>query len=211
MKLGSFPHPRARSVSQHCADHPGAYRRARLFNGSLATLGITALLAATPGLTALESVAQAADVSGPIVTEIQGDNTGFDNFEYIELYNPTTETIDFAAEGVTLGYDLGSSVKPLTTAAVDGGTGAPNIVIASGKTVVLWLSYNDGKNVDSFAKTEQEFRDAIGMSDSSVPVVRVTGQAGIANGGDRGIVVQRNGETISESHLPKLETQAPGK
>ena len=182
----------------------------RLRVGVIATLGVAALIATTPGLADLVSVAATTTVDGPIVTEIQGDNTGYDNFEYIELTNPTDTAIDFAADGITLGYDLGSSVKPLATADMANTGATPNIVLQPGQTTVLWLSYNDKKNVDSFAKTEQQFRDAVGLTDTAVPVVRLTGQAGIANGGERGIVVQRGGETLSESYLPLISPAAPG-
>ncbi len=81
---------------------------------------------------------------------------------------------------------------PLT---VDG-----EVSIAAGETIVFWLSYTTG-SVDSTAFTVDGFREAVG-ADAATRVVRITGQNGMANGGDRGVRVIGADGILSWSHYP---------
>ena len=71
--------------------------------------------------------------------------------------------------------------------------------------MVLWLTYASG-SVDAGARTVDDFRAAWATSGSTpadYPVVRVTGQPGMANGGGRGVrVVDAEGAAVSWSFYP---------
>lgn len=176
--------------------------RFRRFRGALATATIGALglslLAATPA-----SAVPAAEAGIPplVITEIVADNPGDDNFEYFEVHNTTADAIDLAGAGIGFAYsyvdsdDRGRDV-PLT---IDGGAES-DVSIAAGETVVFWLSYTVG-TVDSTKFTVDGFRTAIG-ADAATQVVRVTGQNGMANGGNRGVRVVDADGIVSWSHYP---------
>jgi hypothetical protein len=146
----------------------------------------------------------AAPVGDVIVTEIAPDNAGGDTFEYVEVVNTTDADILVGGSGVSLAYtyadsDVRTRDIPLTTPA---GT-----VLPAGTPVVLWLNYTAG-TVSTVGLTTQDFRDYW----AGVPgaegadnylVVPLTGQAGMANGGARGIrVVAADGTAVSWSFYP---------
>ncbi|MCP2031120.1 hypothetical protein L1277_001211 [Okibacterium sp. HSC-33S16] len=168
----------------------------RRIRGVLATATVCALslgfVAATPA-----SAAPALGVPPLVITEIVADNPGDDNFEYFEVHNTTTDALPLANAGITFAYSYVDSSDrardvPL---AVDG-----DVSIAAGETVLFWLSYTSGK-IDSTKFTIDGFRDAVG-ADAATNVVRVTGQAGMANGGDRGIRILDTNGIVSWSHYP---------
>ncbi|MFG6402134.1 metallophosphoesterase [Microbacterium sp. P04] len=138
-----------------------------------------------------------------IVTEIAPDSVGDDNFEYFEVHNPTSEAIDLAGDGFSFSYiyvDTDDRAKDIAL------TVAEPTTIGAGETVVFWVSYASGK-VDSFAKTVDEFR-AQSATPAETRVVRVTGQAGMANTGPRGIRVLQNNAIVSWSTYARTATAA---
>lgn len=116
------------------------------------------------------------------------------------MHNSSDRTIDLDAEGVGFSYifgdtdDRGSDVR-LT---VPAGT-----TIDAGETTVFWVSYST-TTVDSFARSVDDFRAhfAATQPDAAYDVVRVEGQAGIANGGNRGIRIASTDAEISRSFVP---------
>ncbi|MFC0247558.1 lamin tail domain-containing protein [Citricoccus parietis] len=160
----------------------------------------TASGATSTGNTA--AVTDADPTSGLLVTEIVPNTTGADAFEFFELHNPTEEAIDLASAGYGFSYSYVDSADtsrdvPLAIAEDEG-----DVVLQPGETVVMWLSYT-ADDLDSFAHTVDEFREFYGMADAnSARVVRVTGQNGMANGGDRGIRVLKDGQVDGWSHYP---------
>ena len=165
-------------------------RHSPLAGALVLVLGL-GVAAAAPG-----SIAQAAPASTTAptdafphsVTEITPDNVGYDNFEFFEVTNTTDVDIDLTAAGIVLSYIFADSDDrardvPFTVPA--------NTIIAAGDSTVFWLDYTSG-NVDTQAFSEADFRAHFAAETSTTeayPVVRVTGQAGMANGGDRGIRV----------------------
>ncbi|PJJ73617.1 LPXTG-motif cell wall-anchored protein [Diaminobutyricimonas aerilata] len=148
-------------------------------------------------LVAAPAQAAVADRWPLIVTEIVPDTTGGDEFEFFEVTNTTDAPIDLAAEGIGFAYYGGTSPVALTV--------EEPTVIPGGATTVFWLSYrNDTGTIDSFARTEDEFRASFPATQANTyDIVRVTGQAGMANGGARGIrVLDADGGTISDSFYP---------
>lgn len=150
----------------------------------------TAALAAAPATPAPATPAI-------IVTEILANTAGDDHFEYIEIHNTTAEAIDLAAQGFSFAYSYVDTDDRSRDVAL---TVDESLVLAGGETAVLWLSYATG-NVDSFARTVDQFRAYHGV-DAATQVVRVTGQNGMANGGDRGIRVLQADELRAWSHYP---------
>lgn len=140
--------------------------------------------------------AAAATTSAPplVVTEIAPDNTGHDNFEFVEVANTTDEPIDLAGYAFTYIYtNAGSSGsdKPLTIE-------ESSATVPAHGSVVLWLQYTSS-TVDSFAHTDDDFRAAVGAA-ADVPLFHLTGQPGMANTGTRGIRVDdAGGDTVSWS------------
>ncbi|HCS60612.1 MAG TPA: cell wall protein, partial [Microbacterium sp.] len=143
------------------------------------------------------AAAETASVPAIVVTEIVANNVGNDHFEYVEIHNTTSETIDLAAEGYSFAYsyvdsDDDSSDKALT---------AEPLTLAADETALLWVSYTSGK-VDSFARTVDDFRN-YHAADAATQIVRVTGQAGMANTGNRGIRVVKEENLVSWAHYPE--------
>ncbi|WP_447925104.1 metallophosphoesterase [Georgenia muralis] len=158
--------------------------------------------AAAPAVVAPATVAPTALATQPpplVVTEIAPDTVSYDDYEFVELHNTTDADIDLTAAGVDLFYifdgDDTARDVPLTYPA---GT-----VVPAGGTVVLWLTYTS-TTVTAPDRTEQEFRDhwaAAAGEAADYPLVRLTGQPGMANGGDRGIRVT-TAETQTFSYYP---------
>ena len=145
--------------------------------------------------------AQAAPAPGGplLVTEIAPDTVGADEFEFLELTNTSTEPVTVGGEG-------GHSLSYIYADSADTARDVPlaleePVEIAPGDSLVLWLSY-EAKDLDSFSRTVEEFRAHWGAAED-VPVVRVTGQPGMANGGGRGVrVLDGDGAEVSRSFYP---------
>ena len=145
--------------------------------------------------------AQAAPAPGGplLVTEIAPDTVGADEFEFLELTNTSTEPVTVGGEG-------GHSLSYIYADSADTARDVPlaleePVEIAPGDSLVLWLSY-EAKDLDSFSRTVEEFRAHWGAAED-VPVVRVTGQPGMANGGGRGVrVLDGAGAEVSRSFYP---------
>ncbi|WP_034226671.1 lamin tail domain-containing protein, partial [Actinotalea ferrariae] len=150
---------------------------------------------------ALAPTAQAVEQPRLVVTEIAPDSASYDDYEYVELANAGSTDVDLTAEGVTLAYtyvDSDDRTRDVGLVVPEG------TVVPAGGAVVLWLSYRTS-TVDSFARTEADFREhwAAGAPTTDYPVVRISGQAGMANSGDRGIrVVAADGTAIGWSFYP---------
>ncbi|MFS0704021.1 lamin tail domain-containing protein [Cellulomonas sp. 179-A 9B4 NHS] len=168
------------------------------------TTAVGATAVAALALTLLPAPAGAAPAATwpLVVTEIAPDNTGYDDFEYVELTNTTDADLVLGEGGYQLAYTFADSGdrsrdKPLS---VPAGT-----VVPAGGTVVLWVQYTAG-NVDTTRHDAADFRAfwaQRGGPSTDYPVVPLSGQAGIANGGDRGIrVLSPSGEVVGWSFVP---------
>ncbi|NOV96748.1 metallophosphoesterase [Isoptericola halotolerans] len=159
-----------------------------LVTGGLAATALPAAAAPEPG------DPPAADLPWPlVVTEIAPDNTGPDHFEFFEVTNTTDAPVDLAEQAFTYVFThegTSGSDKPLDL------TESSAVVPARG-SAVLWLQYSTS-TVDSFARSDDDFRAAVG-ADDDVLLFHVTGQAGMANTGTRGIRVDTSGGQTSWS------------
>jgi hypothetical protein len=177
-----------------------AHRQRRAV-GSLAALAVGLTLVVAPLATAPRAVAAPADAWPLVVTEIAPDTTGYDDFEYVEVHNPTAAPVPLGAGGYGLAYTYADSEDRTRDVALSVPDGT---VVPAGGTVVLWLQYAAG-NVDTSRFTVNDFRAfwaARGAGDG-YPVVPLTGQAGMANGGNRGIrVLDPAGSTVGWSFVP---------
>lgn len=152
----------------------------------------SALIAGTLGLA---TPATAAEPPPIFVSEILANPAGVDEFEYVEVTNPGTGPVSL--EGYTFSYIFSDSTDtardvPLTV--------EEPVTVAAGESVVLWLSYTTS-TLDSFARTVEEFRAATGAA-ATTQVVRMTGQPGMANGGDRGIRISDTTGIVTWSYYP---------
>ncbi|WP_080792172.1 metallophosphoesterase [Corynebacterium pacaense] len=138
-----------------------------------------------------------------IITEILPDNTGDDEFEYFEVHNTSTHPVTLGTGAYTFAYSYDDSAdtsrdKPLQL--------ERDTVLEAGETLVVWMNYATDK-YDTSTCTEEEFRAAHAMS-GATRIVRATGQAGLANGGDRGIRIMANDQVASWSHYPSGSASA---
>jgi LPXTG-motif cell wall-anchored protein len=157
---------------------------------TLAATAVIAALAVSPAIGA--APAWAAPSPSLLISEIVPDTTGYDDYEFFEVTNTSTAALDLDAAGLRFQYSYGSG----TAVDLVAETGT---VIPAGASTVFWLSYAT-TTVDSFARTEADFRAAFPSGAANYDIVRVTGQAGMANGGDRGIrAVDASGAEIAES------------
>ncbi|GAA1743823.1 lamin tail domain-containing protein [Aeromicrobium alkaliterrae] len=153
-----------------------------------------ALLAATL-VAGLAAPAQAAKPPPLFVSEIVANPTGVDEYEYVEVTNPGTTPVPL--DGFTFSYIYVDSTDTARDVrlTVDGTT-----TVAPGESVVLWLSYT-ATGIDSFARTVDQFRAANGTAPTT-QVLRLTGQPGMANGGDRGIRISDATGIVTWSYYP---------
>ncbi len=151
----------------------------------------SALIAGTLGLAAPASAAEPPPI---FVSEILANTTGVDEFEYVEVTNPGATPVSL--EGYTFSYIFDNSADTSRDVAL---TVEEPVTVAAGESVVLWLSYTTS-TLDSFARTIDEFRAATGAA--TTQVVRLTGQPGMANGGDRGIRISDADGIVTWSYYP---------
>ncbi len=153
-----------------------------------------ALLAAT-AVAGLAAPARAADLPPLFVSEIVANPSGVDELEYVEVTNPGS--VPVALDGFTFAYSYvdGTDTARDVALTVDG-----TATVAPGESVVLWLSYT-ASGLDSFARTVEEFRAATGAP-AGTQILRLTGQPGMANGGDRGIRISDSAGIVTWSHYP---------
>ncbi|MCR6705372.1 MAG: hypothetical protein NVV66_11990 [Cellulomonas sp.] len=175
---------------------------------------VAALVSAAVVGTALAVAAPAAadDPALPtlLVSEINPDNGAHvvdghpstqDNFEFVEIANPGAQDVDLVASGVSVAYTNGTNVTSLSLAA---DSPSPAVVPAGG-ALTLWLRYSSGTadgyssgSPNAFLFDADDFRAHYGL-DAGVPVAYVTGQAGFANSGTRGVALRSGGQTIASS------------
>ena len=175
---------------------------------------VAALVSAALVGTALAVAAPAAadDPALPtlLVSEINPDNGAHvvyghpstqDNFEFVEIANPGAQDVDLVASGVSVAYTNGTNVTSLSLAA---DSPSPAVVPAGG-ALTLWLRYSSGTadgyssgSPNAFLFDADDFRAHYGL-DAGVPVAYVTGQAGFANSGTRGVALRSGGQTIASS------------
>jgi hypothetical protein len=162
------------------------------------TLLASALVAAS-----VVPASAAAPAGAVIITEIAPDNTGVDSFEYVEIVNTTATDVTVGAGGLSLAYTYVDSDDRARDVPF---TAPAGTVLPTGTPIVLWLDYTAG-SVDTSVLSIDDFRSywagVTGAAATAYPVVRITGQAGMANGGSRGVrVVDADGTTISWSFYP---------
>ncbi|KQM60843.1 hypothetical protein ASE64_04185 [Agreia sp. Leaf210] len=162
----------------------------------------SALAAALIGSSAVPAFA-APPAAEVIVTEIAPDNTGVDSFEYVEVVNTSASDITVGAGGLSLAYTYVDSDDRTRDVPF---TAPAGTMLPAGTPVVLWLNYTSG-SVDTTKYTTADFRaywaGVTGTTPDAYAVVPVTGQAGMANAGGRGIrVVGADGTAISWSFYP---------
>ena len=145
---------------------------------------------------------QQQEPSGLVVTEILPDTTSYDHFEYFEIHNASDASINLDDAGYSFAYSYVDSADTSRDVPLSIDEDEDPVVLAPGETVIMWLSYTNG-NVDSYAHTVDDFRAFYDMADDNdAHIVRVVGQNGMANGGDRGIRVLQNGDIDSWSFYP---------
>lgn len=132
-----------------------------------------------------------------VVTEILPDNTSYDNYEFFEVHNTGAQPVTIGAGEYSFAYSYADSTDTTQDKALSLGA---DVTVTAGETILVWIEYSTS-TVNTAALSEQDFRDFYGM-DSSTRIFRATGQAGLANGGDRGIRVLYNGEVSGWSHYP---------
>lgn len=135
-----------------------------------------------------------------VITEINGDIPGADNYEYLEIANTTDTAIDLEAVGIQIRYHTSQwnvgTVQPVIT--VEGETASA--VIPAGGAAVFWMNYAPGDPRRSL--TTDQFREFYGIG-ADAPIYRFGPQAGFANNGSRGFsLTDATGATLSRAWVP---------
>lgn len=141
--------------------------------------------------------AVAAAPADLVITEILPNTTSYDEYEFFEVHNTGVAPATIGEGEYTLAYSYDDSVDTSRDRALEL---EETVTVQPGETVVIWLNYT-AANIDTFARSEQDFRDFYAMDDSA-RIFRATGQAGLANGGDRGVRILHNGAVSGWSHYP---------
>jgi hypothetical protein len=151
-----------------------------------------------------------------------GNTTGSsnidDNYEFFEVTNTTEDSINLAADGIAISYSTSSSPSTMPKFGVSNGVpgdavtaGPLDVTIPAKGSAVFWLEYTSSDTLNTYARSEADFRS---FYDNTVPVtapiVRVEGQAGIANGGSRTLALIAGGKVVSSSFLPARTPTTPG-
>ena len=164
---------------------------------AVAFAAATACALGAGALTALPATAAAG--ADPFISEIHANTTGSDHFEFVEVHNPGEAALTLPADAPSFAYTYTSdsdTSRDVPLSLEDEAT------VAAGSTAVFWLSYtSDDGSVDSFAYDLADFRTHYGIDDD-VPVHRIVGQPGMANGGDRGVRLLLDGEIQNWSYYP---------
>ncbi|KEZ47326.1 lamin tail domain-containing protein [Metabacillus indicus] len=143
----------------------------------------------TPSETAIEEeIKSSVQMNGSplLITEIMADNAGADEFEYIEVHNPTDKPVILDHYTISLRYTDGSSTdKPALFSPY---------TLGSGKTAVLWLNLTD--------KSLADFNLKYSVQLTAEQVVEFKGTPNFANGGNRGFAITGpNGDAATASYL----------
>ena len=198
---------------------------------TLTALSSTAALAAavvTVGVGAAHADSAALPTAQQLfISEIHPDNgasgatTGTtnvdDNYEFFEVTNTTGAAINLASQGIAISYS--TSATPATSAkfAVSDGDSADavaagplDVTIPAHGSTVFWLEYTSSATLNTYARTEADFRAFYSNVPAAAPIVRVEGQPGIANGGSRTLALISGGQVLSSSFLPERAPTTPG-
>ncbi|MCC2594583.1 metallophosphoesterase [Tessaracoccus sp. OS52] len=157
---------------------------------------LTAVVALVVGIVAtLVSPAGAAAPTALVVTEIAPDHAGSDHFEFFEVANTSSESVSLAD------YDLAYTYADASDTTRDVPLTVEDVLVPAGGAVAVWLQYTSS-TVDSFARTDAEFRAQWGDAASTYPLVKATGQPGMVNGGERGIRVTGPDGAVAWTYYP---------
>lgn len=155
-----------------------------------ATPGVVAAEAVTPpegeqpGEPGFDPQPDPAVVTAPLqITELLPDSanaSGSDAFEFIEVYNASSDPIDFSDYTIDYLYPVegSSSVWP----AVPG-----DVVIPGGETLVLWIK-NGANDAMTAADFNAHFGSRLVAGENLVEIF----SAGMANGSARGVAIETN-------------------
>lgn len=121
-----------------------------------------------------------------VITEIAPDSVGTDHYEYLEIYNRSSEAVHLNEYNLNYIYTDNS--------AADIPIPLPEISMESQSAIVLW--YNNG------SKTKEEFRTHFNstLSDEQIVEFTAAGFTGMSNSGKRGFRLSLpTGEVMSEA------------
>jgi hypothetical protein len=160
-----------------------------VLNGQLAK-GLSLSICLTILLSFLVPFTEGALAAGEapelLVTEIAPNILGAEDYEYFELHNPSSETVELGNYQFFYFYTDGSYPDvPLTL---------PEYSLQTDGTVVLWFNKS--------SKTKDDFRNHYGSSIKDSVLLEFTGNGftGMANSGNRGIkLVSQTGETLNQA------------
>lgn len=135
--------------------------RTRFLSATLSTM----LVAGTVPILAVPAAHAAPGPAEIVVTEILADNTGADDFEYVEIHNVSNAPVDLAASGISFAYSYADSADRSRDISLT----AEPLTLAKGETALLWVSYASGA-VDTSARTVEEFRAEVSTRACRWPV-----------------------------------------
>lgn len=185
--------------------------------GAIALTGATPAAAATPTAQDL-FISEIHPDNGAGADGTSGATNVDDDYEFFEITNTTDAAINLAADGIGVSYSTSATPATALKFAVSNGvagdavTPAPlDVTVPAHGSTVFWLDYTNSGTLNTYAKTEADFRTFFhGTVPAAAPIVRVEGQAGIANGGDRTLALVAGGQVVGSSYLPPRSPTTPG-
>lgn len=148
---------------------------------AMLVLGTLLLGLCSPGLIKLEAAESAPEL---FVTEIHPDVDGADDYEFFEVYNNSNQPLYLNDYKFIYHYTLGDYEDQTLT--------FDHTILGPGQFMVFW--YNPKSlSIDAFNTKH-------GITLNADQVVEVSGFSGLANGGNRAVIIENSeGEEISSS------------
>ncbi|RIW36077.1 LPXTG cell wall anchor domain-containing protein [Bacillus salacetis] len=142
-----------------------------------------------PAVISVEIPEETYSESEMLITEISPDSQGSDHYEYFEIYNNSTQPMNPANYSFIYHYVSGT-YEDLTLQ-------VPAVSIAPQETMVFWF------NSQNLSLSDFNTKFGVNLTGSHVQEFSGTGFTGLANGGDRGLIIKDHdgNEVISATYL----------
>ncbi|MGD6966639.1 lamin tail domain-containing protein [Rossellomorea vietnamensis] len=113
-----------------------------------------------------------------LITEISPNSAGSDHYEFFEIYNNSTQPLNLANYSFVYHY-VGGAYEDLILQ-------VPAVTVAPQETMVFWF------NSQSLSLADFNSKFGVNLQEGQVQEFSGTGFTGLANGGDRALIIKDN-------------------